>query len=77
MPPTEKQNAHENALETTLAHLGGDRESDWALVRALVHKAIHVAHDRRAGDFCAVAMLLAEMTQHAHTVLHSAHRVGN
>jgi hypothetical protein len=65
------QNGHEAALTATIDALAGrGKESDWALVRALVHKAIHVAAGRKAGEFCAVATLLAEMTQHAHTVMH-------
>jgi hypothetical protein len=66
------QKAHEQVLAPTLAGLtgkGGD--SDWALVRALVHRAVHIAGDRKA-EFCAVATLLSEMIGHAHEVLHPA-----
>ena len=76
MTRDELQKAHEAALDTALRALGGDRDSDWALVRALMHKAVHLAHDRGA-EYCAVATLLAEMIQHAHAVMHPAHPRGN
>jgi hypothetical protein len=67
--------AHEAAIDRLLQQLSGQgTESDWALVRALVHKAVHLAADRKAGEFCAVATLLAEMTQHAHELLHNRNR---
>ncbi len=65
------QKAHEQVLAPTLAGLtgrGGD--SDWALVRALVHRAVHIAAERKAGEFCAVATLLSEMITHAHDLQH-------
>jgi hypothetical protein len=65
------QKAHEQALAPTLAGLSGrGGDSDWALVRALVHRAVHMAAERKAGEFCAVATLLSEMIGHAHEVLH-------
>ena len=65
------QKAHEQALAPTLAGLGGKgSDSDWALVRALVHRAVHIAAERKAGEFCAVATLLSEMIGHAHELLH-------
>ena len=65
------QKAHEGALAPTLAGLGGrGSESDWALVRALIHRAVHLAAERRAGEFCAVATLMAEMITHAHQLMH-------
>lgn len=70
MTQDEMSKAHEKQLDELIARLGGDGESDWALVRALVHKAVHLAADRKAGEYCAVATLLAEMIQHAHDVMH-------
>ena len=65
------QKAHEQALAPTLAGLGGrGGDSDWALVRALIHRAVHIAAERQAGEFCAVATFLAEMVTHAHQLLH-------
>jgi hypothetical protein len=71
----ELQKTHEAALATTLAGLqgrGGD--SDWALARALVHKAVHLVAERKAAEFCAVATLFAEMITHAHGLLHPGDR---
>jgi hypothetical protein len=65
------QKAHEQVLAPTLAGLGGKgSDSDWALVRALVHRAVHIAAERKAAEFCAVATLLSEMIGHAHGLLH-------
>ena len=67
----ELQKQHESMLEEVLRALSGrSRESDWALVRALIHKAVHFNADRKAGEFCAVATFLAEQTGHAHQLLH-------
>ena len=71
----ELQKNHEAKLEELLRTLGGrSRESDWALVRALIHKAVHFNADRKAGEFCAVATFLAEMIGHAHGLLHPGDR---
>jgi len=68
---SELQKSHESRLEELLRALGGkSRESDWALVRALIHKAVHFNADRKAGEFCALATFLAEQTGHAHSLLH-------
>jgi hypothetical protein len=65
------QKAHEQALAPTLTGLSGKgNDSDWALVRALVHRAVHIAAERKAAEFCAMATLLAEMIGHAHDLLH-------
>ena len=54
----ELQKQHEARLEDVLRAMGGrSRESDWALVRALIHKAVHFNADRMAGEFCAMADL--------------------
>lgn len=69
------QKAHEAEI-TRLANslLGHGAESDWALVRALVHRAVHLAAERGLGEFCAVATLLAEMVGHAHDLHHPSTR---
>lgn len=65
------QKQHESKLNEVLRTLGGrSRESDWALVRALIHRAVHFNADRKAGEFCAIATYLAEQTGHAHRLLH-------
>jgi hypothetical protein len=71
----ELEKGHDAALETLLrqrAGKGGD--SDWALVRSLVHRAVHLCAERKAGEFCAVATLFAEMINHAHELLHPGNR---
>jgi hypothetical protein len=71
----ELQKEHEADLASALELLvGRGPESDWALVRALVHKAVHLTAERKAGEFCALATLLAEMTTHAHEVMHPHNR---
>jgi hypothetical protein len=73
MTAEELQQGHEERLTAAIATLAGKgRESDWALARALVHKAVHLVADRQAGEFCAVATLLAEMIGHAHGLMHPA-----
>lgn len=67
----ELQKAHETKLKDVLRELGGrGQDSDWALVRALIHRAVHFNADRKAGEFCALATFLAEQTGHAHQLLH-------
>lgn len=69
----ELQKQHEAILNELLRGIGGkSRESDWALVRALIHKAVHFNADKKAGEFCAIATLLAEQTGHAHSLMHTA-----
>jgi hypothetical protein len=65
------QKQHEARLEALIQELGtGGRESDLALARAFIHKGIHLAVDRRAGEFCALATYLSEMVGHAHALMH-------
>jgi hypothetical protein len=65
------QKQHESALTSAVASLTGKgKESDFALARALIHKAIHLVADQKAGEFCAVATFLAEMVGHAHGLMH-------
>jgi len=67
----ELQKSHESKLDELLRAIGGrSRESDWALVRALIHKAVHFNADRKAAEFCALATFLAKQTGHAHDLLH-------
>ena len=68
---SELQKGHEAKLDELLRAIGGrSKESDWALVRALIHKAVHFNADRKAGEFCALATFLADQTVHAHRLLH-------
>jgi hypothetical protein len=67
----ELQKKHEAKLGELLREAGGrGQESDWAMVRALIHTAVHFNAERKAGEFCAIATLLAEQTGHAHKLLH-------
>jgi len=67
------QKQHEARLDAVLGELGGrGAESDWALVRALVHKAVHFAAGRKSVQFCALATFFAEMIGHAHQLQHGA-----
>jgi hypothetical protein len=71
----ELQQGHEAALTAVVTGLAGKgKESDFALARALVHKAIHLVAEQKAGEFCAVATFLAEMIGHAHGLLHPGDR---
>ena len=74
----ELQKQHEAELTAAVAGLSGKgRDSDFALARALVHKAIHLVADRKAGEFCAVATFLAEMIGHAHGLMHPGDRAAD
>lgn len=67
----ELQKQHEARLDAIIAELGGrGGESDLALMRALVHKAVHFAASRRGVQFCALATYLGEMIGHAHQLQH-------
>ena len=67
----ELQKRHEARLQELIAELAGkDTESDLALVRALIHRAIHLAAERKVVEFCGLATFLAEMIGHAHQLLH-------
>jgi hypothetical protein len=67
------QKQHEARLDAILGELGGrGGDSDLALVRALVHKAVHFAATRKSVQFCALATFLGEMIGHAHQLQHGA-----
>ena len=71
----ELQRTHEAAIDALLEkHVGRGQDSDWALVRALVHRAVHLAAEKKAAEYCAVATLLAEMIGHAHGLCHPGDR---
>ena len=71
------QKEHEARLTTLVAELSGrGAESDWALVRALIHRAVHVAAERKAAEFCALSTFLAEMIGHAHGLIHGGDQPG-
>lgn len=67
------QKEHEARLSALLAELAGrGGESDLALVRALIHRGVHLAAERKAIEFCALATFLGEMIGHAHQLLHGS-----
>jgi hypothetical protein len=67
----ELQKEHEARLSSLVTELvGRGAESDLALVRALIHRGIHLAAERKAIEFCALATFLAEMIGHGHQLLH-------
>ena len=67
----ELQKQHEDRLDGMVRELAGrGADSDVALVRALVHKAVHLAADRKSVQFCALATYLGEMIGHAHQLQH-------
>lgn len=51
--------------------LAGEPHLRWAIVRGLIHRAVHLATDKGAHvEFCALATYLAEMVGHAHKLAH-------
>jgi hypothetical protein len=67
------QKQHEARLEAVIGELAGrGKESDQALVRALIHRGIHLCAERRPLEFCGLATFLAEMVGHAHALLHGS-----
>ena len=71
----ELQKQHEARFSSLLAELiGRGDESDLALVRALVHRGVHLAAERKNIEFCALVTFLGEMIGHAHQVMHGADR---
>jgi len=71
------QKDHEARLTALVGEMAGKgSESDWALVRALIHRAVHVAAERKAAEFCALSTYLAEMIGHAHGLIHGGDQSG-
>jgi len=65
------QAAHEAKISALVAELAGKgADSDLALVRALIHRAVHLAAERKTVDYCVLATFLAEMIGHAHQLQH-------
>jgi hypothetical protein len=65
------QKQHEARLSALIGEIGSaGGESDLALVRALVHRGVHLAAERKAIEFCALATFLGEMIGHAHGLMH-------
>jgi hypothetical protein len=65
------QSAHEARVQALVAELGGaGADSDHALARALIHRGVHLAAERRPTEFCALATYLAEMIGHVHGLMH-------
>lgn len=58
------------------ADLGG--EARWAVCRAAIHQAVHVATQAGGAEYCTLATHLADMIVHAHKLAHGeradAHR---
>jgi hypothetical protein len=42
----------------------------WAIVRGLIHRAVHYATEKPGVDFCALATYLGEQIGHAHKLAH-------
>jgi hypothetical protein len=71
----ELQAQHEARISALVAELSGKGpESDLALVRALVHRAVHLAAECKTVEFCALSTFLGEMIGHAHQLQHGADR---
>lgn len=67
------QKQHEAKLDAFIKEQAADGvESNLALARALIHRGVHLAVDRRAGEFCGLATFLCEMVGHAHGLMHGA-----
>ena len=67
----ELQAAHEARITALVAELAGKgADSDLALVRALIHRAVHVAAELKTVEFCALSTFMAEMIGHAHQLQH-------
>lgn len=67
------QKQHEAKLDAFIREQAADgAESNLALARALIHRGVHLAVDRRAGEFCGLATFLCEMVGHAHGLMHGA-----
>ena len=65
------QKQHETKLSALLGELAGKGpDSDLALVRALIHRGVHLAAERKNVQYCALATFLAEMIGHAHQLQH-------
>jgi hypothetical protein len=65
------QKQHEARLNALLGELAGQgAESDLALARALIHRGVHLAAERKSMQYCALATFLAEMIGHAHQLQH-------
>ena len=73
------QNDIEQRIDRAVAEieraLAGEPHLRWAVVRGLIHRAVHLASDPQGGkgapiEFCALATYFAEMVQHAHKLAH-------
>lgn len=73
----ELQKQHEAHIAELIRRLSGrSSESDWALVRGLIHQAVHLLAARKSAEYCALATYLAEMIGHAHGLMHEPQRPG-
>jgi hypothetical protein len=70
--------ADQDDLEGRIAEAIGKLEKEfdgvpqlrWAIVRGLIHRAVHYATERQGVDFCALSTYLAEQISHAHKLAH-------
>jgi hypothetical protein len=59
-----------DAIAKIEAKLDGEPNLRWAMVRGLIHQAVHYATEKPGVDFCALASYLGEMVGHAHKLAH-------
>jgi len=59
-----------DAIAKVEAKLDGEPQLRWAIVRGLIHQAVHYATEKPGVDFCALASYLGEMVGHAHKLAH-------
>ncbi len=69
-----EQDDLEAKIAETISRLEKDFEGTpqlhWAIVRGLIHRAVHYATERPGVDFCALATYLGEQIGHAHKLAH-------
>jgi hypothetical protein len=46
------------------------RDAGWPVIKALIHRAVHLAAQSRSAEFCTLAAYLGEMVGHAHGLMH-------
>ena len=55
-------------LSRDFGHLGDDLT--FTVVRALIHRAVHLGAESKRVEYCALSTYLAEMIAHAHKLAH-------
>jgi len=70
---SQTQNDIEERIDRAVAELeaalAGEPHLRWNVVRGLIHRAVHLAADRKV-EFCQLATYLTEMVGHAHKLMH-------